>query len=695
MRGAGKAMRRALGLAMLASAAGSLAQPVTVVEYYDPALDHYFLTALPSEIEALDANRFLGWSRTGLTFQAFADAASAGASSTPVCRFYVPPPADSHFFSASPGECAAVLAKIPVDPNYRGFVYETASAFYITLPDPATGACPSGTVPVYRLWNQRADSNHRYTADPATRTLMLAKGYAAEGYGPASVAMCAPGAAKSDTTARVTAFSPLATGCDGVAATGILHRGAEVEPMVARDPGNPDHFIGVWQQDRWSDGGAPASLAGVSFDGGRTWSYGRAAFSRCTGGGAANGGDYPRASDPWVAIAPDGAAYQIVIAFGGALFQPNSFGAVLVSRSSDGGRTWGPATTLKSDGSDAFNDKESITADPTDASLVYATWDRGVGGETGPSMTWFARTTTAGAGWEAARQIYDPGGNNSTLNNQVAVLPDGTLVLFFSEFDTVGDATTVQLRLMRSQDKGTTWSVPTTIAQAQARGARVPETGTPIRDGANLGSIAAGKNGSLVVAWQDARFSGGARDGIAFSRSIDGGATWSAPVQINAAPGVQAILPSVTLRDDGLIGVTYYDFRNHAPGAPTLATDYWLATSVDGVAWSEKHVAGPFDFTAAPFAEGLFLGDYQALSFSGSTFLSFYAATNGFLANDPTDIFSTLLTPSVIPGSSTMQARTGALAAMTPGLQRALTESARLTLRRRLVRRTPASAPGP
>jgi hypothetical protein len=55
-----------------------------------------------------------------------------------------------------------------------------------------TGACPMGTIPVYRLWNQRADSNHRYTTDAAIKAQMIANGYVAEGYGPDSVIMCAP-----------------------------------------------------------------------------------------------------------------------------------------------------------------------------------------------------------------------------------------------------------------------------------------------------------------------------------------------------------------------------------------------------------------------------------------------------------------------------------------------------------------------
>jgi hypothetical protein len=44
---------------------------------------------------------------------------------------------------------------------------------------------------VYRLWNQRVDSNHRYTTDPAIKAQMIAKGYVAEGYGPDAIMMCA------------------------------------------------------------------------------------------------------------------------------------------------------------------------------------------------------------------------------------------------------------------------------------------------------------------------------------------------------------------------------------------------------------------------------------------------------------------------------------------------------------------------
>jgi hypothetical protein len=166
---------------------------VTLVEFYNAVLDHYFVSALQPDIDALDSGRIAGWTRTGLSFKVFPTALAGGAGVNGVCRYLIPPQhGDSHFFSASPGECAAVANKIGVDPNYSGYILETASAFFIALPNTTTGACPFGTVPVFRLFNNRADANHRYTADPAVQAAMVARGYIAEGYGPSATIMCAP-----------------------------------------------------------------------------------------------------------------------------------------------------------------------------------------------------------------------------------------------------------------------------------------------------------------------------------------------------------------------------------------------------------------------------------------------------------------------------------------------------------------------
>ncbi len=167
--------------------------PVTVVEYYDAVRDHYFISSLQPDIDALDLRRIPGWTRTGQSFAAYATQESGGPGAQPVCRFYIPPEdGDSHFLSASIAECAAVLQLTQFNPAYSGYVYETPSAFFIALPNLSSGACPLATIPVYRLWNHRADSNHRYTTDPATKAQMIAQGYVPEGYGTDAVAMCAP-----------------------------------------------------------------------------------------------------------------------------------------------------------------------------------------------------------------------------------------------------------------------------------------------------------------------------------------------------------------------------------------------------------------------------------------------------------------------------------------------------------------------
>jgi hypothetical protein len=158
--------------------------PVTAVEFYWPATDHYFISAQQPEIAALDSGRFPGWVRTGLGIPVYATV-TGNAGANPVCRIYIPPPGDSHFFSASPAECTGTITRFPT------LELESTSVFAIGLPD-ANGACAAGTIPVYRVFDNRPDPNHRYTTDRAVRDAMVAKGYLAEGAGPDTVTMCAP-----------------------------------------------------------------------------------------------------------------------------------------------------------------------------------------------------------------------------------------------------------------------------------------------------------------------------------------------------------------------------------------------------------------------------------------------------------------------------------------------------------------------
>ena len=186
-------------------------------------------------------------------------------------------------------------------------------------------------------------------------------------------------------------------------------------------------------------------------------------------------------------------------------------------------------------------------------------------------------TSNAGISWQAARSIYDPGPNNQTIGNQVVVLPNGNLLDVFTELDTAsGGAVTASVRVTQSLDKGTTWSMPRwSISSLQAVGTTDPRNGAVVRDGADLVSVSVSPGGVVYVAWQDSRFSGGQRDGIAMTQSSDGGVTWSAPVQVNADTTVQAFTPTINVRADGAIAVTYFDLRNNISPACFSPTAGW------------------------------------------------------------------------------------------------------------------------
>jgi hypothetical protein len=177
---------RAIVLNWIANVMDSVSNVVDAVEFYNADLDHYFLSWVPDEIAILDAGvETKGWKRTGHRIPVYTTAKSG---SSPICRFYMPPPfGDSHFYGRGSVECDNTARNNP------GFVLEDSQFMHLVLP--VAGNCPENTTTtkkVFRVFSNRADANHRYMIDPTIRDEMVTKGWLAEGDGPDRVVMCGP-----------------------------------------------------------------------------------------------------------------------------------------------------------------------------------------------------------------------------------------------------------------------------------------------------------------------------------------------------------------------------------------------------------------------------------------------------------------------------------------------------------------------
>ena len=447
---------------------------------------------------------------------------------------------------------------------------------------------------------------------------------------------------------------------------------AEVEPYMAANPVDPAHLVAAFQQDRWNDGGANGTISVVSDNGGKSWALAttQPALTVCEGATSGSSSFFNRASDPWVSYSPDGkTVYQANLAFNadGPAFGGAS--SVQVSTSTDGGVNWNAPVAVRVDQSfTVLNDKEAVTADPLHASNAFLVWDRLVSPSVnanptafiptpafrGPAL--FSMTTDGGKTWSPARIIFDPGEKNQTIDNQIVVVPagtaKGTLVDGFTLLLTKGGkgepSTVRDVAVLRSTDGGATWSAPVIVSPLIR--ALVSINGVRVRTGDIVPAFTADPaTGNLYAVWQDGRFSPDGHAKIAFSMSSDGGLHWSTPIRIDQSPGdVPAFTPQVHVNADGTIGVTYYDLENATAAIPGL-TDAFLVTChaacgnpASWAAGGETRLSttGSFNMTTAPFARGYFVGDYEGLTSSGSTFDPFFVMAQPIATKGLTDPFA-------------------------------------------------------
>jgi hypothetical protein len=449
--------------------------------------------------------------------------------------------------------------------------------------------------------------------------------------------------------------SPLAACASQDAAVALGGRNflsGEEEPQLAV---HGTHIIGMWHQDRWSNGGAHGIGVGFS-NGGTTWSQTTFPDDMCVPGTPNSLKFYQRSSDPWVSFSKDGTiAYASALSFNNV----NNDNAVAAGTSSDGGATWtnvqpipGSVFTL----SQQSTDKNATTADPTKNGTAYTVWDTLIlatdqpddnphtQAYTGP--TYFSKTTDGGKTWSMAKIIIDTPQRQQTIGNIIVVDPrTDTLYNFTDLIETpntpfIGTRTTEEVAFVKSTDGGATWTLPQEIAPFNSLGVIDPNTGQRLRVGDGLEEVAIDpSNGKLYVVWESStnfnknlkQSLGAWDDEILITSSSNAGATWTTPTVVHKLDsGLPTYTPTVAV-NGGRVAVTYYDNRNLAAGqTANLPTDYWVSYSTDGGVTfaNEQHIAGSFDQLTAPYARGFFLGDYEGLQPSGTGFGALFVKTN-------------------------------------------------------------------
>jgi hypothetical protein len=351
-----------------------------------------------------------------------------------------------------------------------------------------------------------------------------------------------------------------------------------------------------------------AVKAYASTDGGATFTG--TAISRTWGGNT-----FGITFDPAVDYDKNGNFY---FSFGGAPLSSNYPNSIAVSKSTNG-TTWGTPVAVTFNTNRFFDDKYYIAVDRSStafANRIYVSWDRNSGNN---QLLYISYSSNGGTSWSAPIKVNDGTSKFERVIGAYPAVDQATGVVYDSWHDYARNIIYVD----KSTNGGVTWGTDRAAATTHAGfGTNIGCVGGRSQGPAH--AIKVGPSGTVYLVYADPVTSGPNNHGfdILFTKSTNGGTTWSTPVVINDDNSTKdQFHPTLSVESNGAGGdkitVSFYDRRDDA--SDCLAHVYATQSTDNGATWSAniKLTSAQSNFDGNPNGPG----DYSSSTpFGGAVF---------------------------------------------------------------------------
>lgn len=351
-------------------------------------------------------------------------------------------------------------------------------------------------------------------------------------------------------------------------------------------------------------------------------------------------------SDPTVDWSSDGTAWSTTMGINGNVLKVQSY------RSSNGGATWVFDGTVS--GSQTNTDKQMQWIDHSATSPYannnYVIWHNG-------APAYMNRRTSSG--WGTPIKVSGTETTGTAIGADVKTNASGDVFGFYPDTGSRG------IYVVKSTNGGTSYSTPVKIVTTYDsydigvpafanRRVLIYVSGGAYRNGTTnhvyaLWADLSGDTGCTAASSEPGTNAASAcKTRVWFSRSTDGGATWSARVKINNQSGLNdQFNPFIAVDEtNGTLGAIYYDTVND-PNRKKVDVFYQMSTD-GGVTWAApvKVTTAMTDETVSGADSGNQFGDYNSLSGYGNAFFPSWTDRRN---NAKEEIWTAKITTSTTP----------------------------------------------